>query len=76
MGHVTAGLHVRWRLQGGRPSNAVILGHNYLRLQTPLHHASDDMDDASQDNIRNLKQIARELIERDHALLSRFFNAQ
>jgi len=54
----------------------LFLGHNYLRLQTPLHHASDDMDDASQDNIRNLKQIARELIERDQALLSRFFNAQ
>ena len=54
----------------------LFLGENYLRLQTPLNYASDDMDDASQGNIRNLKQIARELIERDHALLRRFFNAQ
>ena len=54
----------------------LFLGQNYLRLQTPLHYASDDMDDASQGNIRNLKQIARELIERDHALLLRFFKAQ
>jgi len=54
----------------------LFLGQNYLRLQTPLHHASDDMDDASQGNIRSLKQLARELIERDQALLSRFLNAQ
>ena len=54
----------------------LFLGDHYLRLQAPLKYASDDMDDASQGNIRNLKQIARELIERDHALLRRFFSAQ
>ena len=47
------------------------LGEQYLRLQTPLHYASDDMDDASRGNIRNLKQTARELIKREaHALNS------
>ncbi|NCZ62897.1 MAG: patatin, partial [Cellvibrionales bacterium] len=40
----------------------LFLGEDYLRLQTPLHYASDDMDDASQGNIRNLKQTAEELI--------------
>lgn len=38
------------------------LGQYYLRLQAPLHYASDDMDDASRGNIRNLKQTAKELI--------------
>ena len=54
----------------------LFLGENYVRLQTPLNYASDDMDDASQGNIRNLKQIARELIERDQTLLHQFFNAK
>jgi patatin-like phospholipase/acyl hydrolase len=54
----------------------LFLGENYVRLQTPLNYASDDMDDASQGNIRNLKQIARELIEHDQTLLHQFFNAK
>ena len=54
----------------------LLLGENYLRLQTPLNYASDDMDDASKGNIRNLKQIARELIEHDQTLLHQFFNAK
>ncbi|MDA9711465.1 hypothetical protein N9U42_03760 [Luminiphilus sp.] len=50
----------------------LFLGDNYLRLQTPLHYASDDMDDASKGNIRNLKQTARELIAREEVALQRF----
>ena len=51
----------------------LFLGDHYLRLQTQLHYASDDMDDASRGNIRNLKQTARELIEREEEALRRFF---
>lgn len=50
----------------------LFLGDHYLRLQTPLHYASDDMDDASKGNIRNLKQTARELIAREAGALHRF----
>lgn len=50
----------------------LFLGDNYLRLQTPLHFASDDMDDASKGNIRNLKQTARELIAKEESALHRF----
>ena len=50
----------------------LFLGDNYLRLQTPLHFASDDMDDASKGNIRNLKQTARELIAKEQGDLHRF----
>jgi hypothetical protein len=49
------------------------LGYRYLRLQTQLHYASDDMDDASRGNIRNLKQTATELIERERDALRHFF---
>ena len=51
----------------------LLLGENYLRLQPPLSFASDDMDDASKGNIRNLKQIARDLIKRESDSLLRFF---
>ena len=50
----------------------LFLGEQYLRLQTPLHYASDDMDDASRGNIRNLKQTARELIQREADALNSF----
>jgi len=50
----------------------LFLGDHYLRLQTHLHYASDDMDDASRGNIRNLKQTAKELIEREEDALHRF----
>jgi len=53
----------------------LFLGERYLRLQTPLHFASDDMDDASRGNIRNLKQTARELIGREQQHIEAFFNA-
>lgn len=48
------------------------LGDHYLRVQTQLHFARDDMDDASRGNIRNLKQTAKELIEREEDALRRF----
>jgi hypothetical protein len=51
----------------------LFLGERYLRLQTPLHYASDDMDDASQGNIRNLRQTAEELIQREKTALSEIF---
>ena len=50
----------------------LFLGDHYLRLQTQLHYASDDMDDASRGNIRNLKQTAEDLIEREAGALHRF----
>jgi len=50
----------------------LFLGEQYLRLQTPLHYASDDMDDASRGNIRNLKQTARDLIKREADALHDF----
>lgn len=50
----------------------LFLGEDYVRLQTPLHYASDDMDDASNGNIRNLKQTAKELIKREAAAIQRF----
>lgn len=53
----------------------LFLGEHYLRLQTPLHYASDDMDDASRGNIRNLKQTARELIKREAGSLFHFVMA-
>ena len=52
----------------------LFLGEDYLRLQTPLHYASDDMDDASQGNIRNLKQTAEELIQREEGRLAAFLD--
>jgi len=50
----------------------LFLGEQYLRLQTTLHYASDDMDDASRGNIRNLKQTARDLIKREADALHDF----
>ena len=50
----------------------LFLGDRYCRLQTRLESASDDMDDASKGNIRNLKRTARELIGREQAVLEQF----
>ena len=36
--------------------------------------ASDDIDDASKGNIRNLKQTARELIKQEEGSVYHFFN--
>tara|TARA_B100001059_G_scaffold193756_1_gene197668 strand:+ start:356 stop:616 length:261 start_codon:yes stop_codon:yes gene_type:complete len=70
--YVLIGLHVRWRVQSDGSPNALFLGDHYLRVQTQLHFASDDMDDASRGNIRNLKQTDKELIEREEDALHRF----
>ena len=51
----------------------LFLGERYQRLQTTLEIASDDMDDASEENIRNLKHTARELIKTNESVLERFF---
>lgn len=51
----------------------LFLGERYQRLQIPLYYASDDMDDASQGNIRNLKQTAKELIDTHHSTILNFF---
>ena len=51
----------------------LFLGEDYLRLQIPLHYASDDMDDASKGNIRNLKQTAKALIDDSHSKIEQFF---
>jgi hypothetical protein len=51
----------------------LFLGERYQRLQTTLEIASDDMDDASEENIRNLKRTARELIKTNALVLERFF---
>ena len=51
----------------------LFLGERYQRLQTSLESASDDMDDASDENIRNLKRTARELINANEAVLEQFF---
>jgi uncharacterized protein len=51
----------------------LFLGEEYQRLQATLTYASDDMDDASKGNIRNLKQTAREMISKNQDELARFF---
>ena len=52
----------------------LFLGERYQRLQATLTYASDDMDDASKGNIRNLKQTAREMIANHQEALVRFFD--
>jgi len=52
----------------------LFLGERYQRLQASLTYASDDMDDASKGNIRNLKQTAREMIANHQEALVRFFD--
>ena len=51
----------------------LFLGERYQRLQATLETASDDMDDASEENIRNLKYTARKLIKANESVLERFF---
>ncbi len=46
-----------------------LLGDQYLRLQTELNIASDDLDDADDGNIADLRQEAEELIEENRAEL-------
>ena len=46
-----------------------LLGDGYLRLQTELNKASDDMDDAGERNVTDLKLEAEELIADNRAAL-------
>lgn len=49
----------------------MFLGENYIRLQTDLTIASDDMDNASGGNIENLKAEANKLIANQQAEIER-----
>lgn len=48
-----------------------ILGDNYFRLQTSLSIASDDLDDATNGNIANLKSEAKKLIRTNKDTIGR-----
>ena len=52
-----------------------LLGEHYVRLQTDLDAASDDMDDASPENLARLRAAAEELIAREHWTIDRLCNA-
>jgi uncharacterized protein len=41
---------------------SALLGDDYMRFQTPLDHASDDLDAATPENLAELEREARELI--------------
>ena len=49
----------------------MFLGELYIRLQVTLDEANDDMDDASDANISNLKRIADRLIDENQDTLQR-----
>src|SRR5215208_6867716 len=46
-----------------------LLPEGYVRLQTELEKASDDLDDASEDNLVRLREEAEELIATEDALI-------
>jgi hypothetical protein len=46
-----------------------LLPDGYVRLQTQLEKASDDLDDASSDNLERLREEAETLISRETALI-------
>ena len=50
---------------------AALLGERYVRLQTELRRASDDLDDASPDNLSRLTEEAELLIARSGPALDR-----
>ncbi|GIR90454.1 MAG: hypothetical protein CM15mP89_4590 [Gammaproteobacteria bacterium] len=52
----------------------LFLGEHYLRLQTLLNYASDDMARCLAGQYRNLKQTARELIKREEDALNHFMS--
>jgi ATP-dependent Zn protease len=52
----------------------MFLGDRYVRLQVTLDEANDDMDDASESNIENLKRIADRLISENEASLGRILS--
>ena len=50
---------------------AALMGRRYVRLQTELNVASDDLDDASERNLADLRTQAEELIEASESELDR-----
>jgi hypothetical protein len=50
---------------------ATLMGDRYVRLQTALHAASDDLDDASEENLARLREEAEALIAARDAELDR-----
>ena len=46
-----------------------LLSDGYVRLQTQLELASDDLDDASTDNLERLREEAQRLIRDNDALI-------
>ena len=54
---------------------AQILGDDYFRMQTPLRRASEEMDNASEENLDNLKLEALDLIARESAQLDQICRA-
>jgi len=52
----------------------MFLGDRYIRLQVTLDEANDDMDDASDSNIANLKHIAQRLIRENQSTLDRILS--
>jgi hypothetical protein len=52
----------------------MFLGDRYVRLQVTLDEANDDMDDASESNIENLKRIADRLISENEPTLRRILS--
>ena len=52
----------------------MFLGDHYFRLQVTLDEANDDMDDASEVNIQNLKRIANRMISENRSTLDRILD--
>ena len=50
---------------------ATLMGDRYVRLQTPLGSASDDLDDASESNVSALRALGERLIAESDAELDR-----
>jgi uncharacterized protein len=50
---------------------ATLMGERYIRLQTELNIASDDLDDASEGNLAALRMEAEQLIARSEAEIDR-----
>jgi patatin-like phospholipase/acyl hydrolase len=48
-----------------------VLGERYVRLQTRLEGANDDMDDASASNLAALQAVGRQVVEENGAVLDR-----
>jgi hypothetical protein len=48
-----------------------LVGDRYIRLQTRLDEASDDLDDASAENLAALRREAERLIDRRSADIDR-----